>query len=500
MTWECQHPFAIFMLGGEAPFWRKLLLSNEAAHVGINFKALLERMNAERTWDVAEHFPGEVEIMVDAGRSRDADFDHDAHAELYRRWVAANIDRISLVVEYEGTGVNREWTQYHRIAMLEEIPQEKFLPIWREADGPDELELLASTYERVAIVKPSASAEGRLRVIASRYDVKLHGLGITGPDDLSSLPLATASSTSWISPTHYGDTHVWAGGRFHWYPKRSSEDARRRHAIDIDQAGFDAEAYAAGDRKEVARYTIWAWKQYEADLAERRGRGEGQVVAIRGGVGTTPDRQSGGEAVGTTGGGSTSVQLVRRDPDRVFPGLSFRQEEIEPAGQDGDTPARTVNVPVVSEAGLRACSSCYLAKRCPAFDPETTCAFKFPLEIKTRPQLMASLSALLEMQFSRVVFARAAEEMDGSIINADTSTAIKDFYKMVETLKNIQEDPNFLRVEARGPAAQGLVSALIAQASQNRGGEGRRVPPQAVDPERAERFINAQVRDYDGED
>jgi hypothetical protein len=335
-------------------------------------------------------------------------------------------------------------------------------------------------------------------VIAARYPAKLHGLGITGPDDVSSLPLTTASSTSWISPTKYGDTHIWAGGRFHWYPKRSSDDARRRHTLDVEQAGFDPEAYAAGDRKEVARYTIWAWKQYEAHMSELRGTGMGQVVAINGSVGTTGNRQNEGGSVGTTDGESSSRQLVvRRERTQVFPGLSFRSEELEPAGQNDETPARTVNVPAVADTGLRACSSCYLAKRCPAFDPESTCAYKFPLEIRTRPQLMASLQGLLEMQYSRVIFARAAEEMDGSVINADTSSAIKDYMKMVEMMKNIESDPSFLRVEAKGPAAQGLVSMLVAAATQNRDGEGQaiRVPAQQVDPERAEAFIRAQTYD-----
>jgi hypothetical protein len=494
MTWECEHPFALFLLGAETPYWRKLLRENHASHVGINFKNLLERMNAQRTWDIAEHFPDGTEIMVDAGRSRDADFDHDAHAELYCRWVAANIERISLVVEYEGPAINREWRSYQRLNMLEEIPQEEFLPIWRESDGPDELELLASSYERVAIVKPSASAEGRLRVIAGRYDVKLHGLGITGPDDLSSLPLVTASSTSWIGPTQYGDTHVWAGGRFHWYPRRSMEDARRRHSIDIDSAGFDSDAFSQGDRKEVARYTIWAWQQYEAHLSQLRGRGEGLVVGNNGSVGTTPNRQNGGDAVGTTGGESTSRELVRRNPIEVFPGLAFRSEEVEPAGQDGQ-PALSVDVPVVGSSTLRTCNSCYLARRCPMFDPDSTCAYRMPLEIKTRPQLMASLQALLEMQFSRVIFARAAEEMDGSVVNADTSLAIKDYMGMVKTLREIETDPNFLRIEARGPAAQGILSQLLGSAR----AESARERTQQVDPERAERFINAQVHDY-GED
>lgn len=489
MTWECSHGFGLFLLGGESPYWRKLLTENGARHVGINFKELLERMNAQRVWSVAEHFPGETEVLVDAGRSSAPDFDHDAHAEAYRAWVAANSERISLVVEYEGTGINREWRVMHRMALLDHIPTEKLLPVWHEADGPDELEHLCATFPRVAVVKPSAVMESRLKVIAGRFPVKLHGLGITGPDDLATLPLVTASSTSWIGPTKYCDTHVWAGGRFHWYPKRSSETARRRHAIDIDGAGFDSEAIAEGNRKEVSRYTIWVWQQYESYLSMRHSRGEGRIVAIRGSVGTTGNRGSEDGSVDHMSSSSESMELVRRTPDRIFPGLTFRQETIESTGDNPDEPARVVNVPSIIEANLRACSSCSVAKRCPAFDPQATCAYKMPVEIRTRPQLMGSLGALLEMQFQRVIFARAAEEMDGVVLNADTSSAINQYMKMVESLRAIESDPTFFKIEARGPQAQGILSQLLGQA---RGAQARE-QAQAVDPDRAERAIRTVI-------
>lgn len=486
MSWECSHDFALFLLGGETPYWRKILREGHATHVGINFKSLLERMNQERIWNVSEHFIGNEEILVDAGRTQTSEFDHDSHADAYQTWVGQNIDRISLVIEYEGTGINREWIAQRRIQMLEEVPADKFLPIWREADGPEELERLCATYSRVAIVKPSTSIEGRFKSIVARYDAKIHGLGMTGPDDVAHLPLTTASSTSWISPTQYGDAQIFAGGRFHWYPKRTSEEARRRHAMDIEQAGFDSALYQAGNRKEVARYTVWAWQQYENHVAMERSRGRGQIVSIRPPLDPAGLREAEGGSVDTPMSAGRSTELVqRREAQQVFPGLSFRREVLETAGQSPDSPESRVAVPQLESSLLRVCNTCYLARRCPAYDPEASCAFKMPVEIKNRPQLMASLQALLEMQFSRVVFARAAEEMDGSVVNADTSAAITQYMQMVEKLRNIEGDPNFFRIEARGPQAQGILSQLLSQAR----GQRVQVPPIPVNPEMADRLI-----------
>jgi len=484
---ECFHPFAVFLAGGDSPYWRKLLREGEAPHVGINFKSLSDRMGEGGEWSVADHFPGDVELMADGGRSKDEEFDHDSHVAAYQRWVGENIDRLSLVIEYEGSLINREWRRARRLEMLDIVPVHKFLPIWREADGADELEALSRVYPRVAIVHPSSSIEGRVKSIALSTGVKLHGLGITGPDDVGNLPLVTTSSTSWISPTHYGDAHIWAGGRFHWYPKRSAQTAISRHSIDIDQAGFDSAAYARGERKEVARYTIWAWKQYEAATAGDRSRLGGSVVTPSGPVSLTGSREGDRADIDTTEERSPHSQLVRRRPQGdIFPGLALRQEVLAPGSSDDVEPPSMVTVAGYEQPQIRACSSCYLSNRCPAYDPGASCSFKMPIEIRTRPQVMGSLAALLEMQFARVVFARAAEEADGSVVNVDTSAAIAQYVKMVETIRNIEGDPSFFRIEGRGPKAVGILTELLRGA---RGNSGATVPVPTIDPQEGERII-----------
>lgn len=482
---ECRHPFALYMLGAESPHWRKLLTDNGARHVGINFKSLLPRMNKAQVWSVAEHFDAATEILVDGG-SHGAqtvdDFDHDAHALMYQHWVEANIERISLVVEYDAPVMGLEWVTQQRTYWDGLIPADKFLPVWHEEYGVPELERLAEVYERVAISKPAGGLESRIRAIVARHGVKVHGLGISGPDDIEQIPLATASSTSWISPSRYGDTQIFSGGRFHWYPARSKKDARVRHHHDVDLAGFSGDDYEAGDAPTVARYTVWAWQQFENDIMAQRGRPDAQIVAI-----TRPVTQSTGSTqdpgfVAQSETFTRSPQLIVRERDQVFPGLKLKtQKSTSGAGGGGGD----ITVPDAGDSNLRQCNSCSLRVRCPAFAVDSSCAFKMPLEIRTKEQLQASMSLLLEMHLGRILFAKAVEEAEGHPVNPDVTLMIEGYFKMVAKWKEIETDSTFLSIKASGPAAGGIISSLLGQA---RGAEARAVA-QAIDPTKAERVI-----------
>lgn len=479
---ECSHPFAVFMLGAETPHWRKLLNDNNAGHVGINFKALRQRMNKSGIWSVEEHFPEDTHVLVDAGSTKEGDdYEHNSQAAVYEEWVKHNIDRISLVVEYDAPSLGLDWAISQRESW-DSIPAEKFLPIWHETYGLDHLEDLAGKYPRVAISKPSGSLEGRLRSIVARTGVRLHGLGISGPDDINSLPLATVSSTSWISPSRYGDTQVFSGGRFHWYPARSKTDARRRHRNDVDQAGFDGEAFVNGDAHEVARYTIWAWQEFEADVAKHRGTPDAKVITISRAVDHSATGNTDDHSVGHSANHAGMAELVVREADKLFPGLSMRH--VKPAsGQASDSEG--VLVVSVGETGLRSCNSCSLRARCPVFLEDATCRYKMPIQIRTKDELQSTLSSLLEMQLGRVLFARANEEAMGDVINPDVSKEIKLYMDLVAKVKEIESDSSYLSIKATGPAAGGLISQLLgatkgAQAERN---------AQALDPDKTERLM-----------
>jgi hypothetical protein len=76
------------------------------------------------------------------------------------------------------------------------------------------------------------------------------------------------------------------------------------------------------------------------------------------------------------------------------------------------------DVPVLNNqySSLRQCNTCFVASNCPAFKPDNSCAFNLPVEVKTKDQLKALLTAIIEMQGQRVAFMRFAEEMNGGYV------------------------------------------------------------------------------------
>lgn len=364
MSFECQHPFAIYLAGAEAPLWRKVLTEEHASHVCVNFLNLLPRLPKTKPYLLADRFPDDMEILVDSGGygAEKKGINPDTHVRLYTEWVDLNRDRISLVTEFDPAGAELDWIERWREEFWDDFPKEKFVPIWHPEHGIEELEHLCRTYKRVGLTKPDpGAAEAKMRSLAVTAGTQFHGVAITGPDDLRRLPLATASSTSWISPTRYGDTQVWAGGRFHWYPAKSKTQSRKRHRPDIERAGFNPDLYETGDRHTVARYTVWAWQQYEQSLSEKRARRgsltllQPEVADTTEVVGTSPDRNEEGGAVDTSAPQTRTTELVRREEKRVFPGIVQTFEKtVNP--QEGE-PDR-IQVTSLAESGLRHCDSC----------------------------------------------------------------------------------------------------------------------------------------------
>jgi hypothetical protein len=489
---RCEHPFALFMGGAESPYWRARLGEGGARHVSVNYMQLRkERMPASGKWEVAAKFPEEVEVLADGGGfGAKAEVDHEDHLAAYIHWVAANAPRLVMAIEYDPVTLGLDWLIEHR-ALYDGLG-DLFVPAWHEEHGFAELESLCDVYERVAITAPSAATAARLRPLVARTGVKLHGMAITGPDDIAALSLVTAGSTSWISPTRYGDTQVWAGGRMHWYPKKSQETARYRHHHDVEQAGFDADAYAAGDRKEVARYTVWAWRQFEADVVASRTGADAEIVALSGRVVPTEDRAVEGGSVGHSADDAHTTELVVREPRTPFPGLFSTDVKLEKPQEDGTD---TVRIPILSDSNLRRCNSCSLRGKCPGFQPNSTCIFTTELKIRTKPELDSVLSSMLEMEAKRILFARAVEEADGVMLSLDVSSELKTFMSMVEKVRDIQSGGGFFRVEARGAAAGGLISALIGAAA----GSQAREQAEYIAPDRAEAIL-AEVLDVDTEE
>lgn len=136
-------------------------------------------------------------------------------------------------------------------------------------------------------------------------------------------------------------------------------------------------------------------------------------------------------------------------------------ETLAEHGENGEINIESVSTIKYNSNLLRQCNSCYLSARCPAFRENSECGFKLPIEIKTKDQLQAALRAMLEMQVSRVLFARFAEELEGQGLDPALSDEIDRLFSFVEKFKDISDTRDMVRLEVEARGSSGVLSRLF---------------------------------------
>ena len=114
-------------------------------------------------------------------------------------------------------------------------------------------------------------------------------------------------------------------------------------------------------------------------------------------------------------------------------------------------------------SGIRQCDSCYLASRCPAFKEHVECAYQIPVEIRTKEQLRSVLRAMLEMQTSRVLFARFAEELEGQGMDPNLSNEIDRLFKLTKDFRDIEDTRDLVRFEMEARGSAGVLSRIFGE-------------------------------------
>jgi hypothetical protein len=94
------------------------------------------------------------------------------------------------------------------------------------------------------------------------------------------------------------------------------------------------------------------------------------------------------------------------------------------------------------------------------------CSFNLPIEVKTREQLKAMLTAIIEMQGQRVAFMRFAEEMNGGYADPNMSQEVDRLMKLVKSVKELDESKEFIQITAQRNAGQGVLSAIFGDRAQ----------------------------------
>jgi hypothetical protein len=476
----------IIYLGAEVPSHRNLLVNNGAKAIGISFWGLTRRgLPKTKQYLLSEKLPSDVEVYVDSGG-------HHANAsglsirelEEYNasleEWVAVNFDQITAVTEFDSKVLGPRWIENQRNTFGYEL-QEKFWPIWHSELGHPALFALSERFSDVAILGQTVDSDltlaGRSRAIKSQLGTNFHGIACAKPDNLRQVPFSTASTMSWLSPMMRGETIVWDGARLVRYPKKMKDQARKRYKAIIERAGLDFGKILNDDPNEVTKLAIWSYQQLENSLDRKRPDNVNNISN------NEPVLSDNSEHIDDPGFAETGImypdnsavevrkdsrqELLERDPSELksLPVFSVENETVITTVNGRDIIGES---PIIRSSGqsLRQCDSCFVAANCPSFKPQSTCAFNFPVEVKTKDQLKSLLNAIIEMQATRVAFSRFAEELNGGYPDPNTGQEIDRLFKIVKNMKELEENREFVKMTVERQTSGGVLSALFGDKAQ----------------------------------
>jgi len=294
--------------------------------------------------------------------------------------------------------------------------------------------------------------------MAKRNGNRFHALGCAKPDNLRSVPFETASTLSWLSPMMHGETIVWDGTRLMRYPKRMKEQARSRYNHVYEKAGIDADKIAEDDPQEVCRLAVWSYEQFEVRINK---------VGDSYHDNNDETNMSDNAELTPTNADNKGIQMRKlnpRNPEEMgnLPVFGYEiKTEVDADGVISDT------THISSQATtIRACDTCFIASNCPAYKPQSVCAFKLPIEVKTKDQLKSLINSIIEMQGQRVAFMRFAEEMNGGYADPNVSQEIDRLFKLIKTTKELDDSREFIRMTVERQGSSGVLSSIFGDKAQ----------------------------------
>jgi hypothetical protein len=460
----------LYFGGGEIGGHRALLAEEGVRNVSMSYMGLRRRVKFSRPWLIKDKFESYTSVFLDSGAytiNGAADVEADEIEEIwehYQDFVNANLDRVEMVSEFDAIAMGLDWIEEQRDTFWATIPKEKFMAVWHPTWGVPYLNEMASRFEIIGI--PATVLEGRnltpvLNAIAAK-GVRIHGVAMTKIEEMQSIRWDSVASTSWISPSRFGDTIVWTGNQLKRYPMKMKDTARKRHRSLFTQMGLNAAAIADDDPKEVLRLSIRSWLSFEEYV--NRHHKSGNVVTPLFSEG--PPQEVETEEDGVDNPPSEPDQLVttpkssgeivkRREATTILPVMGMSKVDEE----DPESPSR---INIRSESA-RVCNTCFLSEKCPMYEPDSNCAYNIPVTIRTREQVRALRQGMLEMQTQRVMFMRFAEEAEGGYADPNLTKEVNLLTKMITEYEESEREGFSMSVNIRGSgqAAEGGMMSRI---------------------------------------
>lgn len=498
----------LYFAGAEIPSHRKVLTTVEAKNAALSFMGLRRRIKHPENWLLADKFPEGMGLLLDSGAytvNKDpmayTQADLKALAEDYKAFVLANVDRVDTFIEFDAMALGREWIEEERDVYGDLVGLDKFMPVWHPEWGVNYLQELAEWAKHIGI--PSTDLSGRnlapvLNGIASK-GVLLHGVGDTKPDEMREIRWHSVSSTSWVSPQQYGDTIVWTGRELKRYPKKSKDQARKRYRTLFEREGFDAEAIANDDSSELLRLSIWSWEKLVDDIEHRASRplqvvtnldeeDDDRFAEVEG---VEVDKQT-GEVRNSVATLPSPKLPVRRRDQVALPVLGSTTEVVKDEETGEDKEVTSYHIRSESE---RVCDTCFLANKCPAFEPGSNCAYNIPLQIRTRTEYQRTYDAMVEMQTQRVMFMRFAEDLEGGYADPNLSSELDRLTKMMKVKNEMDSDTFSVRIEGKSAAGGGGSMGVIGRLFGDQASQRVQELPAPID---VEQVFDGEVIDQDG--
>lgn len=463
----------LYLGGTEVSDHRKMLNELGVTHVSLSYAKLAARVKFAKPWLLAEHYADEQHIFLDSGaysfNKSDSTLTEDDAMELaasYMSFVVQNLDRIELVSEFDAQALGRDWLNAMREDFWDEIPGEKFLPIWHAESGRDDLESLASKYPRVGIFAKDIDDKmlPMLRDIVQRHGTKLHGVAMTKIEIMAWDVWDSFGSNSWLSPSQYGDTIVWLpNNELKRYPMKYKAQCRSRHRAWFEQNEFDAQAIIDDDRKEVLRLSVWSWRQYIGHLNARK------VLHPFGGVNnpaenvTDENSEQGSGTLDNLPAGVENEHLLPavREPREIklIPVMAVHTSGTDEDGNEVETEALLGT----NDTSLMQCDTCYVRDVCPEVRAGASCAYSIPVEVTSKRQMRALQDTLISLQTKRVMTMTMMEQVKGGYADANTSAELDRLQRMIKHKWEAEKSGFRLTIEADGQAKDGILSNLLGR-------------------------------------
>ena len=475
----------VIFSGAEVGSNRTLLEGMKVELMGLNFWGLRKRgLPKNKNWLISEHFDSDTLVVIESGAAQ-ADKAGLSKEELtslaaeYQEFLVNNADRATAFIEFDSLVLGQAWVETQR-PFFENDP--KLWVVWHEEYGLPALKAMSEKHQNVVIPNDEIESVTSLSAVTRGYQrqfgTQYHALACAKPDNLRQVPFTTASTLSWLSPMRRGETIVWDGTKLNRYPKKMKAQARPRYKSVVEKAGLDYLAFSQDSTLEATRVAVWSYLRLETSMDKKTP----DLHIIDGGKkdkvsdnSDTPLLSGLGELGGYLSDNSDldmrkkePTELVQRDPEEIqnLPVFGYKMKTVVETDDEGRDVLK--DVPVISNqsSSLRQCDTCFVAANCPAFKPSNTCAFNLPVEVKTKEQLKALLTTIIEMQGQRVAFMRFAEEMNGGYADPNLSQEIDRLLKLVGNVNEMDQNKEFIQITASRQSSGGVLSAIFGDRAQ----------------------------------